>query len=165
MAQTRSPYYAKTYSAGSIETYPENQAVTGTLTVAAGKKVVAFTGTAPNFALIKKGDFLVLKTTTAAEVIEIVEVDPDKKFIFLKFATANAHTGVDCFIITDEDPKGARQFISVVARTTSSALYINGNLIDPSSLEVRKFCFEYAGLPIVVECDVDFIISNAQSLA
>lgn len=167
MAQSRSQYYAKAYTAGTIACYPEDTALTGTGTVSANSYMVICAGTSTDFVNLIPGEFIVLKTTGLSEVIQIESIDYDRKIIKLKTTTRNAHTAVALRIVKMETLVAQLCYVSVAVKSTATALYFNGNLINPADVGAVKFCFKLDPLvnqPIVVECDAAYIISNAEAI-
>lgn len=163
MAQTNSKFYSKSFAGGSIAAYPQDTAFTGTMTSVAGTDVINCSGTNSGFSNIKAGDWLVFKTTTISEVIQIREIDYTNKFIYLVKNIANTHTGVAINVIQDKNaPYAIAKFVTIYLKSGGTALYVNGNVVNPTDKQITKLHFEY-NEPIVVECDVAFTISNSFS--
>lgn len=160
MSQTRSKYYAKQHAGGSIAVFPDAIQITGTMTVVAGRKTVPCSGTAANFSNIKEGDFLCLLTAGNSEVIEITGTDTDKKLIMLKHETANAHTGVNIYVVQKKDAQDLSH-VTIKFPAAATSLIINGNAVNPSTSGAYNSLSYRLSEPIVVECGSIFVITNA----
>lgn len=161
MAQTKSKYYSKSYTANSIATYPEDTNFTGTMTSVAGREVIACSGTNTGFTNIRPGDWLVFKTTTSSEVIQIRDVDYTNKIIYLVTNVVNTHSGVPINVIQDKNaPYASAEYVTIYLKSGGTALYVNGNVVDPTDKQITKQTFDYVE-PIVVEANIAFTISNS----